>query len=60
MSRLFDLRGGPPGQDHFANPVGQVEQLADGRAPLEAAPAAVDAAGALEELMRLRQRGAET
>src|SRR2546423_5114352 len=56
---LLHVRVGTPVEDHLTDAIRQVQQLADGGAPLEARPAAVDAAGAFVELMRLRERGIE-
>ena len=51
--RLLDLRGRPALEDHLADVIGQVEQLADRHAALEAGAAALDAAGALVERVRV-------
>src|SRR3989304_5456380 len=47
--RLLDFGGGLLVDDHFADAVAQVEQLADGGAAAEAGPVALDAAGAFVE-----------
>ena len=57
--RLLDLRGRPLLEDHLADVVGQVEQLADRRAPLVAGAAALDAADALVERVRVLERRIE-
>ena len=40
-------------EDHLTDAIGQVEQLADRRAPLEPGAAALDAAGAFVERVRV-------
>ena len=52
----LDLRGRPPLENHVADVIGQIQQLADRRASLEARAAALDAARALVERVRVRQR----
>src|SRR6267154_2395677 len=48
-SDALDLRGGPAVDDHFADAVGQVEQLADGGAAVEAGTGAFEATAALNQ-----------
>src|SRR5258708_1760719 len=45
----LDLRGGPAIHNHFADPVGQVQQLADGRAAVESRAGTFQAPGALHQ-----------
>src|SRR6266403_677456 len=46
-SDALDLRGGPAIDDHFADAVGQVQQLADGGAAVETGTGAFEATAAL-------------
>ena len=55
---LLDLGRRPAVEDHLPDAIRQVQQLADGGAALEPGAAALDAAGAFVELVRLRQAGA--
>src|SRR6266849_6538688 len=45
----LDLRGGPAIHNHFADAVGEVQQLADGRAAVESGAGALQASGALDQ-----------
>ena len=52
----LDLRDRPPLENQLADVIGEIEQLADRHAALEARAAALDAAAAFVERVRLRQR----
>src|SRR5437762_4362760 len=48
---LLDLRGGTAVENHAANTIGEIEKFRDGGAAVESGAVAVDAAGALPELL---------
>ena len=54
--RALDLGDRPLVENHLADVIGQVEQLADRHAALEAGAAALDAAGAFVEGVRRLER----
>src|SRR2546427_9838463 len=49
FGRPFDLRRGALVQNHFADAVGQIQQLVNGGAPPETGAAALEAAGAFHQ-----------
>src|SRR5262245_9133842 len=57
--RLLDFGCRPLLENHLADPVSQVEELADGLAPLVACPVTLDAADTLVEPMRMFERRIE-
>src|SRR5262245_740800 len=50
VSHTLDIRRGLSRDDHIANPIGQVEQLMNGRSPAKARTVAFQASGTLIEI----------
>src|SRR5690349_14698916 len=59
-SGTFDLGGGTPVDDHFANVVGQIQEFGNGAAAAESRAGAFQASGALDELHGSPLDGVET